>query len=375
MRNKIIFALSAIGLGAALYSAHLYGVQKQPLPPVFNPAPDPYAQGVYANGIIESVQSSGENINVFPEVAGTVTRVLVAEGQAVHEGTPLVEIDDSIQQATVAQLTAQAEAARTTLAELRAQPRRETLDVARAQVVAAEAGLKQSRQTYEKQERSWQIDPASISKDTLDTARNTVSVSAANLEVARRQYELTRAGAWIYDIESQEHTWQALSKQAAAATALLAKYTLRSPGDATVLAIHTTPGSFVSISGIYATYSQGYEPVVVLGKGEQQLQVRCFVDEILIQKLPPGSQMVARMFIRGTNTSVPLQFSRVQPYVVPKIELSNEVTERVDVRVLPVIFRFERLSDLSVYPGELVDVYIRARERPTPGLSREDPRP
>jgi HlyD family secretion protein len=52
---------------------------------------------------------------------------------------------------------------------------------------------------------------------------------------------------------------------------------------------------------------------------------------------------------------------RVQPYVSPKIQLSNERTERVDLRVLPVIFRFERPKDANVYPGQLVDVYVQEK--------------
>ena len=83
-----------------------------------------------------------------------------------------------------------------------------------------------------------------------------------------------------------------------------------------------------------------------------------YIDEILIHRLAPGPQMQARMFIRGTNIGVPLQYVRVQPYVSPKIELSDERLERVDVRVLPVIFRFARQKDLPVYPGLLVDVYV-----------------
>jgi HlyD family secretion protein len=63
----------------------------------------------------------------------------------------------------------------------------------------------------------------------------------------------------------------------------------------------------------------------------------------------------------GTELKVPLEFVRVQPYVSPKIELSNERQERVDLRVLPVIFRFQK-QDLPVYPGQLVDVYIGTKK-------------
>jgi HlyD family secretion protein len=86
--------------------------------------------------------------------------------------------------------------------------------------------------------------------------------------------------------------------------------------------------------------------------------VRCFVDEILVSRLPTAWHMRAEMSIRGSYTNkVPLEFVRVQPYVSPKIELSNQRQEQVDLRVLPVIFRFEK-QDAPVYPGQLVDVYI-----------------
>ena len=72
MKNKLIFALSLIGILAGTSTAYFFSLQKAPLPPVFDPASNPYGSGIYAEGIVESVQASGENINVYPEVAGTV---------------------------------------------------------------------------------------------------------------------------------------------------------------------------------------------------------------------------------------------------------------------------------------------------------------
>jgi HlyD family secretion protein len=68
------------------------------------------------------------------------------------------------------------------------------------------------------------------------------------------------------------------------------------------------------------------------------------------------------MYVRGTNVSVPLEFARVQPYVTPKIELSNARTEKVDLRVLPVIFTFAPPKDVPIFPGQLVDVYVEQPE-------------
>ncbi len=358
MRNKVLFSLSIIGIIAGLVSAYIYGMQKKPQPPVFNPAPNPYAKGIYANGIIESYQTSGENINIYPEVSGTITKILVAEGETVHKGTPLLIMDDSVQKAIVQQQQSQAEAALALLEELKAQPRKESLEVAKAQVEFTSASLKTAQDQLDKQRKSYELDPRSVSKDALDNAVNAVKVAKANLEVVQKQYELTKAGAWVYDIKNQENQYNALSKAFTASNALLAKYTIKAPVDGVILSIKAAVGSYISPQGAYGTYTQGFNPVIVMGSSQTYIGVRCYIDEILINRLPQASQMHAQMFIRGTNISIPLQYVRVQPYVSPKIELSSQRTERVDVRVLPVIFRFERPKNIYVYPGQLVDVYI-----------------
>ena len=358
MRNRIIFALAVIGIAAGTVTAYFSGKTAPPLPPAFSPAGNPYATGIYANGIIESAQKSGENVNVYPEVAGTVTQILVAEGQEVKKGAALVTIDDSVERATLQQLQSQAEAAATLLDELKAQPRKETLDVAEAQVAAAQATLRTARDALDKQEAAYEINPKSISKDALDNARNALRTAEANLEVACKQRDLTKAGAWVYDIRNQERQYNALTKSAESASALLAKYTLRAPADGKVLAITPIVGSYISPQGAFDTYTQGMAPVMVLGGPSAQLNVRCYVDEILVPRLPDPSKMTAQMTVRGSGVKVPLKFVRMQPLVSPKIELSDQRLERVDVRVLPVIFQIEKPADLNLYPGLLVDVYI-----------------
>ncbi|MFI5095632.1 MAG: efflux RND transporter periplasmic adaptor subunit, partial [Candidatus Acidiferrales bacterium] len=191
-----------------------------------------------------------------------------------------------------------------------------------------------------------------------DSAINAAAVAKANLAVAQKQYDLTKAGAWSYDITNQERQQNALQKSYTASSALLSKYTLRAPRDGMVLSINPTPGSFVSPQGSYDSYTQGMLPVLVLGSPQASLNVRCYVDEILVHRLPAPNKMKAQMSIRGSGTKVPLDYVRMQPLVSPKIELSNQRTERVDVRVLPVIFRIEKPGNTYLYPGELVDVFI-----------------
>jgi HlyD family secretion protein len=266
-------------------------MQRKAQPPVFQPVSNPYASAIYANGMIESDQSSGENINIFPEVSGPIIKVFVHEGQQVSAGTPVFTIEDSVQRATV---------------EL------------------AESNLKAARDQYDKRRASYDIDPESISKDVLDTAEDAVNQAAAALK---------------------------------AANALLQYYSVKAPVDGVVLAVNAAVGGFVSSQGVYDTYTELFDPLVVMGTPQDYLAVRCFVDEILVSRLPSHWHIQAQMSIRGTDIKVPLEFVRVQPYVSPKIELSNEKQEQVDLRVLPVIFRFEK-KDAPVYPGQQVDVYI-----------------
>lgn len=356
--RKIIFALSFLGLLAGCLGAYLFGITQPPLPPAFTPPTNPFPSGIYAEGIVESDQPSGENINVYPEVAGTVKKILVAEGQEVRKGSPLLLIDDSIQRATVEQQYSSWQAALTVLDELRAQPRKETLDVTIAQVDAAKASLKTAQDELLKQEAAYDLNPKSISKDALDSALNAAAVAKANLEVAQRNYDLTKAGAWIYDITNQEKQASALEKAYLSSSALLAKYTLIAPRDGVVMAVNVTPGSFVSNQGAYDQYTEGATPVLQLGSSQGWLNVRCYVDEILVPRLPGPSKMKAQMSVRGSNAKLSLEYVRVQPFVSPKIELADTKEERVDVRVLPVIFKVKKPVDMNLYPGELVDVYI-----------------
>ncbi len=362
--SKLLFVFALLGIAAGLVAAHYFSIVQAPQPPLFPPPSNPYARGIYAQGILESMQANGENVNVYPDAAsGAVTRIYVNEGEKVRKGEPLMQLDDSIQQALVRQQWSQAQAARALLEELKAQPRSQILAVSEAQVAAAQATLKTARDTLKKQSEAYRLDPKAVSKDALDTALNTAAGAAANLEVARRQLALVRAGAWVYDVRNQERQYRALLHAYRSSRALLDHYTLRAPADGVVMAINAAPGSYVSSQGVYDAYTQGNAPPLVLGNAEGALEVRCYVDEILIPRLPAAAQMQAQMSVRGSNVDVPLQFVRIQPYVSPKIELSNQRQERVDVRVLPVIFKFETPKKVKLYPGELVDVFIAAKQK------------
>ena len=66
-------------------------------------------------------------------------------------------------------------------------------------------------------------------------------------------------------------------------------------------------------------------------------------------------------FVRGNrDLKTDLKFLRVEPYVVPKRSLTGESTERVDTRVLQVLYSFNREA-LPVYVGQQMDVFVAAK--------------
>ena len=75
--------------------------------------------------------------------------------------------------------------------------------------------------------------------------------------------------------------------------------------------------------------------------------------------------------LRGNpEISFPLQFVRVEPYVIPKRSLTGQNTERVDTRVLQVIYAFRRPLDRPVYVGQQVDVFVKSDSSTVAGQAR-----
>ena len=80
-----------------------------------------------------------------------------------------------------------------------------------------------------------------------------------------------------------------------------------------------------------------------------------------------GGKFCANRGDRGKKLD--LRFVRIEPYVVPKRSLTGDSLERVDTRVLQVIFEFDR-PPWPVYVGQQVDVFIqrpRSAVREMPG--------
>lgn len=242
------------------------------------------------------IEASTENIAVGSPVAGIVTKVHVKVGDVVEAGDVLFEIDDR---------------------DLRAQRL-----PAVARVKEAEANLARSRMLLRLAESV--PDKRALSAEDLSTRRSAVAIDDAALAAAN-------AMVAQIDIELDRRQVRALV-----------------PGR--ILQVKTRPGEFAA-AGVMAT------PLMLLGN-HTKLHVRVDVDENDAWRFAPGAEAVA--FVRGNpQLETVLRFVRTEPYVVPKVSLTGLSSERVDTRVLQVIYSFDE-GALPVYVGQQMDVFIAA---------------
>jgi HlyD family secretion protein len=279
-----------------------------PPPPVAPPqknAPDDIA----ATGILEA---KGENVAIGVPMAGLVQEVKVEVNQVVKAGAPLLILDDR---------------------ELRASQFKQE-----AAIAVAQANLEVSRAELAKVQDMLDrlksvTDQRAISQDDLRNRSNDVLVAKAQQQAAEAQLSAAKA-----DVQQ---------------TALLIdRLTVKAPRDGTILQVNIRAGEYAS--------PQNRLPALVLGD-ISTLHVRADVDEQNAMGVAPGRP--ATMSLKSDSTrKFAVKFVRIEPYVIPKVSLTGASTERVDTRVLQIIYELEKPKGESLYVGQQVDVFIARKK-------------
>jgi HlyD family secretion protein len=302
--------LPIIAFGALSFGV-LSVVRSQPkrenyLPPSPPPA-SPYAHVVAAEGLVEA---SSENISIGTPLAEVVTEVPVVVGQKVKAGEPLFKLDDRQLQADLG-------------------ARRAELSVAETQVKVDAALCGDAKQQLEFAETI--ADKRAISSEELARRRYAAEAAQARLEAARAQ--VSTAAARIQSVETQ-----------------VERSTVRAPIDGEVLQVKIHVGEYAT-AGVTAT------PLILLGR-LKPLNIRVDVDEHEAWRVNSSAKAVAT--VRGNaDLKTSLSFVRFEPFVLPKKSLTGDSTERVDTRVLQVIYRVEN-ERLPLFVGQQMDVFIEA---------------
>jgi len=256
--------------------------------------PPPTKPFVQAVAAAGIVEAQGENIALGVPVAGIVTAVYARVWDTVKSGQPLLQIDDRELQASLIGQRARVEVAAATENRLRGM-------LARLEQVA---------------------DQRAITREELETRRSDVAIARA---------EHAAAQAAVIQTET-----------------LIARLTIRAPRAATILQVNTRPGEFVTPGGSRVP--------MILGD-LSYLQIRADIDEQVAPRIRPGMKAIG--YLKGdTRKPIPLEFVRIEPFIIPKVSLTGSSVERVDTRVLQVIYRYKRSDETPLYVGQQLDLYL-----------------
>lgn len=345
IRKYLLPLLAVLGLVVAVQTVMSGAKPVVPAPPVADPARQPFASTIAGAGIVEA---RTQNIALGTPISGVVAEVNVDVGTVVQAGNPLFKIDDRDRRALLAIKQAALLAARADVARLESLPRVEDVPAAKARVATAEAVLADAKKQLDIAESL--DDKRAMAVEEWSRRRFAVQGNEARLLELRADLAKLEAGAWKPDLDIARAKVASAESEVQAAEIELERLVVRAPVDCTVLQVNVRKGEF-AIAGALQT------PLMLLGD-ISTLHVRVDIDESDVWRLKPGAR--AEAYVRGnSDLHTTLEFVRVDPYVVPKKSLTGESTERVDTRVLQVLFRFDPRK-LPVYVGQQMDVFIEA---------------
>ena len=258
------------------------------------------------------VEPSSEVIDIGSALSGLVTDVLVRPGDRVAKGEALFLVDARAARASFAQANAAINEARAAIAEAGTVQR-----TARAQLALYRS----------------LSDPAAVSRAEVIRAEGDEAGATSRLGSARARLAAAQSAA-------------------AAAYTEIERLTVRAPIPGEILAVNVHPGEFVATQG-----GGNSQPFIQMGE-TNPLHVRVDIDENEIGRVALGKQAVISP--RGAaELHVNATFVRAEPQVVPKRSLTNSAAERVDVRVLQLIYALPPSEAFRV--GQQIDAFIPAK--------------
>jgi multidrug resistance efflux pump len=356
----------------SLTGFHLFRTSRSSpsLPPAGTPPRTAFARRIAGFGIVEAAT---ENISIGAHVPGVVSQVHVRVGQQVDAGAPLFQIDDRQAQADLAVREAMWQAAQAQLEKLEQLPRPEELPGSEARVRETEARRTDEEERGRRAELLFER--RALSEEELTSRRRSLQMAREQHARAKAEDALLRAGAWGPDkAVAQANVAQAASLVAQQKTEV-ERLTVRAPVAGLILQLNVRPGEFVQQGG---GQPGGGQPLLLLG-GVDQLHVRVQIDEDDIPRF--DQSMPARGVLRGGGgVEYQLHCVRVEPLVTAKKSLTGSPTERIDTRVLQVVYAVQPSpTSPSLHVGQQLDVFIAVEEKPTaeqpPTNAPPDPTP
>jgi multidrug efflux pump subunit AcrA (membrane-fusion protein) len=350
-RVLLLAGLAATGLGLTLYTVRKQATPPPNAPPTGEPTRSPFGNRVAGSGLVEPVT---EIINVGTPIAGVVESVAVHEGDQVKRDQALFVIDQRMMSSQLRSAQARLEVATRKLQQLKARPRKEDLATAEAIVEQRQAAVRDAQQRLDRLNQI--ADPTAISPNERPTREYELANARARLKEAEADLAEVRIGTYPEDLAVAAADVQVAEAEVKSLQTDLDRSVVRAPIDATILRVTARPGQFASAS------TGNDDGLVTLGQ-LTPLHIRVDVDELDAWRFDPKGRAVA-VLRGGRRVEFPIEYVRTVPVVIPKRTLTGDNAERIDTRVLQLVYRFTD-PDPGVLPGQVLDVYVETGGTPS----------
>lgn len=351
----IILALAGLAMGIyTVATAH------EPLPkppPAQPPSVNPYPRGIASSGLVEA---ASRNVEIASPEPGLVVEVVAAPNAQVKKGDPLFIMDRRPLEAELMRLAAAVEVAKAELERIKSQPRAEDIPPLKAALDAAKVQAADAEDQYQRTLGAYKASAAT--EGELSRRKFAAEGARAQVEQAAATLARVQAGAWAPEVRAAEARVVAAQADVAALKVRLDRTVVRAPIDGMVMKRFVEPGEYTAGAG-----GVSGNPAMVLGD-ISRLHVRAQVDEEDTPLLTAGAR--ATMRVRGPlSREFALRMLRIEPWAQPKNNITGLTPERVDTRVVDVVFELNPGSESTPlpYPGQLVDVYIETEPPGTAG--------
>lgn len=315
--------------------------------PMVPPSIGPYRFQIAGTGIVEP---NSENIYIGTPVNRIVEHVFVKVGDKVTKGQPLFSLDNRDLAANLEVQKASYESAKAKLQKYQSFPRPEDLAISEMALNSAKEALNLAQS---QNEMVLQLqDQRAISQEERNRRLFAYKQAEAKWQQAQADYEKTKLGTWKPDLEIAEFEASQAKANVDLANTEIERTTIRSPISGTILQVKIHEGELPPADN-YRT------PVMVIGNIDP-LYVRVSINQIEIPLFNPEASATA--FLQGDiTTAFPLEFIRVEPFLVAKQNITNDINEKIDTRVLQILYRIKNEGH-PIFVGQQMDVFIETQK-------------
>ena len=272
-------------------------------------------------------------VDVSPQIAGQVIRVLVEDNEAVHAGQPLAEIDPAQFRLALRQALADQQQAQTALGQASAgvAVARASLAQADADVASAAATAVRAQQDLKRYQSLRSVNPRAVARATVDEAVATARSAAAQQRAAEQRVQSARA-----QIESAQAAVAGARARIATADAGVGQARLNLGYTTITARVDGHVANRTVAVGTYVTPGQQMMAIVPL-----HLWVRANFKENMLARLEPGQSVTIHIDAcpqadaKGHVVSIQRGAGQAFALLPPENATGNyiKVVQRVPVRI------------------------------------------